>query len=536
MRRRKSVEGESNRGGDSDVFDACPDEEETTLADYAHLSRHVAWASELLSGRKKPTKVPYNPGTGRKAKADDPDTWGTRKQAERRAKRLLANGAEGGIGIELGELPDGRHLCGMDLDTCLDPETFRLKDWAQAIVDRLKTRTEVSPSLTGVKAFFLMSAADVARFRAATGNEHTKKFDRGAGEHPPGSEAVVSNKYFTMTGDLLPGYPETLREVPFADLAWWIETEGPKAPSGHPRRDDSRSARAMRLVGKFKCRGRSKSDWIETLDADPELSEWAEVERNVDRAWERFDCSDYDVERLNELHAFVMVRGKAFIATKREDGGTDFGPERDLHALYANDRVTVTDKKTEAVSQRWMRDPIRRNYREGIEFAPGRETPGKFNLWRGWAVEPDTIASCELFLKHVREVICGGNEAHFDYIVGWLAHMVQRPHEKPGVGLVLRGLKGTGKDSVGEYIAAMIGRHHAPTVSQSEHIVGRFNFRLESALMLHVQEGSWAATARPKKCSNIWSRHRLSRSNGRASTRSICRACCAYLSLPKHLG
>lgn len=201
---------------------------------------------------------------------------------------------------------------------------------------------------------------------------------------------------------------------------------------------------------------------------------------------------DPDIARLNERHAVVSIRGKTLIATDRADGGVDFGAERDLHARYANDRVQVTDKRTEPVSAKWMRDPDRRQFLEGVEFAPGGAPPGVLNLWRGWAVEPDPGASCERFLEHVRAVVCGGNRDHADYVLGWLAHMVQRPHEKPGVALVLRGAKGAGKDSVGEYVSRMIGRRHAPTVAQSEHITGRFNARMENALFFHVQEGAWA--------------------------------------------
>lgn len=201
---------------------------------------------------------------------------------------------------------------------------------------------------------------------------------------------------------------------------------------------------------------------------------------------------DPDVARLNARHALVMIRGKALVATERADGGTDFGPVRDLHALYANDRVEVTEKRTEAVSAKWLRDLDRRTYADGVEFAPGGAPPGVLNLWRGWAVEPDPKASCARFLEHVRAVVCGGNRDHAEYVLGWLAHMVQRPQEKPGVALVLRGPKGAGKDSVGEYVSRMIGRRHAPTVAQSEHITGRFNARMENALFFHVQEGAWA--------------------------------------------
>jgi hypothetical protein len=48
--------------------------------------RWVAWRNELRSG--KMTKVPYAPN-GKKAKADDPATWGTRAEAEARAAKLV---------------------------------------------------------------------------------------------------------------------------------------------------------------------------------------------------------------------------------------------------------------------------------------------------------------------------------------------------------------------------------------------------------------------------------------------------------------
>lgn len=78
-----------------------------------------------------------------------------------------------------------------------------------------------------------------------------------------------------------------------------------------------------------------------------------------------------DIARLNKRHALVMVQGRALIATERSDGGTDFGTERDLHALYANDRVPVNEKRDEPVSARWMRHADRRTYSDGVEFAPG---------------------------------------------------------------------------------------------------------------------------------------------------------------------
>ena len=203
--------------------------------------------------------------------------------------------------------------------------------------------------------------------------------------------------------------------------------------------------------------------------------------------------------RLNRRHAIVAVRGRTLVTTERDDGSVDFGTPRDLHAYYENDRVPAAKDKFEPASQRWMRSPDRRTF-DGVTFAPGGCGAATLNLWRGWAVDPDPTGSCALFLDHVRKVVCCGDAERARYVLGWLAHLVQRTDEKPGVGLVLRGGKGAGKDTVADYVARMIGRRHAPTVAESDHITGKFNARFESALLLHVQEGSWAGD---KKAENV---------------------------------
>ena len=125
-------------------------------------------------------------------------------------------------------------------------------------------------------------------------------------------------------------------------------------------------------------------------------------------------------------------------------------------------------------------------------FSPTGDKPGALNLWKGWKVTPDAAGSCALFLQHIRDVVCYGNVDQSDYVIGWLADIVQNPGRKPGVGLVLRGNKGAGKDTVAEYMARIIGRAHVPVVSDPRHLTGRFNAHMESALLIHVQEGAWA--------------------------------------------
>ena len=79
-----------------------------TLGALGDAARWVAWQTEAAlkangTAPGKPTKVPYDPATGRKAKANNPATWSTRAAAEARAPQLPRPFGSGGIGFELGD-------------------------------------------------------------------------------------------------------------------------------------------------------------------------------------------------------------------------------------------------------------------------------------------------------------------------------------------------------------------------------------------------------------------------------------------------
>jgi hypothetical protein len=93
-------------------------------------------------------KVPFDAGTGKPAKSNDPATWRTYHEAvgfyEKNCQKLA------GIGFVLSESDP---FTGGDLDHCRDPKTGKLTKKARAILQRFDTYTEVSPSDTGVRFF-----------------------------------------------------------------------------------------------------------------------------------------------------------------------------------------------------------------------------------------------------------------------------------------------------------------------------------------------------------------------------------------------
>src|SRR5215204_3522616 len=110
----------------------------------AERPQWVCWRREMRGG--KPTKVPYTPGTERRASSTDLITWTTFEEAL--AAYEAAEPPYDGIGfVFCGADP----FVGIDLDDCRNPETGEISAWAQKIISRVQEGyIEISPSGTGV--------------------------------------------------------------------------------------------------------------------------------------------------------------------------------------------------------------------------------------------------------------------------------------------------------------------------------------------------------------------------------------------------
>jgi len=218
-----------------------------TLADLASSPRWVSWQTEISDGRE--TKIPYSPTCGGKAHANKPVTWGSRKQAEAHAAKLIRPLGSGGIGIELGSMDNGMVLGGVDFDTCRN-EAGSLTPWASEAIARLGSYTEVSPSGSGAKTFFLATKADVEALAPMLSPKLAKQFKQRGNDHPPAIELYCGFRYFTVTDEHLDGTPTELRPVPLSHLRWLLEVAGPALkgeaakPASRPRASQNASEKA----------------------------------------------------------------------------------------------------------------------------------------------------------------------------------------------------------------------------------------------------------------------------------------------------
>ena len=202
------------------------------------------------------------------------------------------------------------------------------------------------------------------------------------------------------------------------------------------------------------------------------------------------------LDRINADRFTVLTGGRYLVGRERYDDRlerhlVDWYPD-DAMRKHMNIRsIETPDNKKEKLGDWWLKHPNRRQY-DWVVFDPARteQDPTVYNLWRGWAVEPKRGDWSKLKLL-LRDVLCGGDEASFDYVMRWSAFMVQQPSTPAEVALVFKGRKGTGKGTFCRTLKELAGQH-GRQVAQPEHFTGRFNEHLADTVLLFVDEGLWA--------------------------------------------
>lgn len=210
------------------------------------------------------------------------------------------------------------------------------------------------------------------------------------------------------------------------------------------------------------------------------------------------DEASHPADELNKTYAFIQHGAFILQETTDEKGrfATKHLSPNDMHAWFANKQVQVGDKKIPR-SRLWMSRTSRREF-EAVVFAP-QQNPGPrwYNLWRGFSVEPKAgpHPSVEAFKEHALVNVCKGDAALYQWLMGFFAHMVQKPWEKPLVALVFKGKKGTGKNALVERMGHLLGQHFM-VADDERYLLGNFNSHLESNLFFVLDEASWAGDKR----------------------------------------
>jgi putative DNA primase/helicase len=156
--------------------------------DLKALPQWVVWRYYWQKGKRdKPLLQSHS---GNLASHSSEKTWSAYQAA---LDAYLFDGANlDGIGFVFKK---ANGFVGIDLDDCRNPQTGAIEPWAQAIIDRLNTYTEISTSETGIHLI-------------------CKGTLPGQGVKTPTVEMYDTTRYFCTTGNVLPGTPGTIEPTP----------------------------------------------------------------------------------------------------------------------------------------------------------------------------------------------------------------------------------------------------------------------------------------------------------------------------------
>lgn len=207
------------------------------------------------------------------------------------------------------------------------------------------------------------------------------------------------------------------------------------------------------------------------------------------------------LEEMNDRYAVVFVNeGHKYLVEEKNKGKVIrhyFLNEQGFRRLLSTEHITYDDGKKKAIFDEWVSWGGRREY-YGIVMYPGKVDHKFYNTWRGYPCEDVPISSwtedqklaVEMFDKHLLENVSCGDTGLYKWIKTYLAHMIQKPEEKPLTALTLKGNKGTGKSLVVNVMRSIM-QNYCMVLNNINQLVGDYNGHLEGIILLNLNEVYW---------------------------------------------
>jgi hypothetical protein len=213
---------------------------------------------------------------------------------------------------------------------------------------------------------------------------------------------------------------------------------------------------------------------------------------------------EYKKAVFEEKNALV---GTTFVV-EHQDGYIEYMNEKSANLKFANWLVNEIDPDTLKMKSipfllKYKKDTKRAEY-DRIDFQPDPNFDNKriYNLFDGFAVEKikDKVLIDESIIEEKIKILkthlhylTSGNE---DFLLKWLAYIIQHPHIKTEVGILLRDQGnllneggGTGKNQFFERIASkLIGDKYSYFIDDNNDIYNSFNSLFEGKLLVFVDE------------------------------------------------
>lgn len=217
---------------------------------------------------------------------------------------------------------------------------------------------------------------------------------------------------------------------------------------------------------------------------------WSQKSNPVEHEKIILDCCSKDQYQYQKIvfektHFLLKNPPRYVRQISQEEGRFEFLGEHEIRMLYRGKKCG-----DESFIEMWLKDTEHIRSYEAFQFKPQLPaTPGYYNLWNGFPIEPK-----EGDWSLIQEIVwnlSGRNEEVYEYILNWSAHLFQKPYEKHGVMIIFSSeLEGVGKDTYCDYVLGrLLGREcYYGSKDAENQIFGKFNSHLANKLLVKIEE------------------------------------------------
>ena len=211
------------------------------------------------------------------------------------------------------------------------------------------------------------------------------------------------------------------------------------------------------------------------------------------------DNADNDtVTQFNEKHFKVME--PVSYAEIRDNGDLVIRTASEMKEAYLH--IKVPKKKgargaDPSIANVWMNSPNIRTYQMIRSIPPGIPCPADvYNSWKPFtgSIKPDNFVYDQKAVDAIMtlfDAYAGGVPECIKQLEQWTGHLIQRPHQKMGICLILKGSGGDGKSTFFKILRAILGEHHSvDTDNPNEHIFGTYNALFTDKYLINIEEST----------------------------------------------
>ena len=215
-----------------------------------------------------------------------------------------------------------------------------------------------------------------------------------------------------------------------------------------------------------------------------------QIDEDLLEDMEEQDCKDYDTAKIEFEEDYFFLRNP-----------TSFIEEKDNEIIMRNkaDFMTLTEPyiyfedngKEKNFFKTWLKDTTRRQY-DKIDYIPTfQKIPkGIYNTFRGFDYSGSKLikqSAIDTYLNHLKLLVNYEPES-YEYLLGYIAHLFQKPDELPETALLFKSRQGVGKDAMIDFIQKILGSSTCYRTQNLETVFSRFNGEMKNRLILQLDE------------------------------------------------